>query len=69
MQQAQKGVEIVVSLRGQWWALPLIDKVGVWNPSHCDMPGRELLLVDEAQLARHLLGLAYSPSVRNADIK
>ena len=50
MPQAQRGVEIVGSFRGQWWALPLTDEVGVWDVSNCGMPGRELLLVDEAQL-------------------
>ena len=60
MPQTQSGVKSVISVRGQWWALLLTDKVGISDPSDCGMPGRELLLVDEAQLVGYLLGLANS---------
>ena len=43
-------IEIVVSLRELWWALPLFDEVGDWGPSSFCMLGREFLVVDEAQL-------------------
>ena len=54
-------VEIVVSLRRQRWALPLTDGVDVTDSSDCGMPGRELLLVNEAYLVEYLLGSANSP--------
>ena len=41
---------------GSGGALSLADEVGVWDPSYCGMPGRELLVVDEAQLVGYLLG-------------
>ena len=55
---AQGGDDIVDSLRGRWWALPLSDEVGVRYPSRCLMPGRELLLDDDVQLVGYLLEFA-----------
>ena len=45
------GDELVVSPREQWWDLASNDKVSVWAPSRCGIPAKELLLVNEAQLA------------------
>ena len=49
MLQAKRGVKIIVSFCGQWWALTLTDEVGVWDSSVCDMPGR-VALVNKTQL-------------------
>ena len=46
-------------------ALPITDGLGVWNPSNCGMPERELLLVDEAHFVGYLLGLANSTLARD----
>ena len=67
--QAQKGVEIVVSLFVLDWALPLLDGVDNWDPSHCGMTARELIQIDEAHLARYLLELisnwlVWDPGIR-----
>ena len=55
-----KSDEILVSLRVQWWVLLLADGVGVWDPWSSDMPWKELLFVDKAQLVGYLQGLANS---------
>ena len=65
----KKVVEIVVSLRGQWWALPLTDEVGIWNPLDCGMLGIKLPIVDEAQLVGYQLELASSWLLREAGIQ
>ena len=64
-----KGVEIVVSLRGQCWALPSTDVVGVRDPSDSGMLRREFFLVDEVQLVGCLVGLAKSPLTWDAGIQ
>ena len=66
MPHAQRGDEIVVSLCEQWWVLPLTDKVSVWDQSISSMPGRDLLLDDEAQLVGYLLGFTNIPLVWDA---
>ena len=63
-----KECEIVVSLRGQWRAIPLTHVVDDRNLLCCSMPGRELLLINEAQLAEYLRGLANSLLVWDAGI-
>ena len=69
MPQAQKDDEVIISLHEQQWALPLTDGVGVWGSQDCGMPGRELLLIDEAQLAAYRLELANSPLVWDAVVQ